>query len=345
MAPGTLTDVHIDGSTGEGGGQILRTSLALSSCLGKSFQISRIRAQRNRPGLQPQHLAAVKAASEICDAQVEGAEKDSQELCFIPGKVQAGEYHFVIGTAGSTTLVLQTVLPALVLAGKPSSLVLEGGTHNPFAPPFEFLTRAFLPLLERMGPTVHAVLERPGFAPKGGGRIRVDIEPVTKLLPIEIMQRGRITKRHAEVLLAHLPEHIAQRELAVIKQALKFEDSELSLNFASEAFGAGNVVSAIIQSEHITECFTAFGQRGLPAEQVAQKLVKELQRYLDAGVPVGKYLADQLLLPLALAGGGSFMTVEPSSHTLTNIRVINAFMDTSIQCRQIDTDTWMITFS
>lgn len=345
MAPGTLTDIFIDGSMGEGGGQILRTSLALSTCLGKSFHITRIRAQRNKPGLQPQHLAAVNAAREICHAQVDGAEKDSLELRFIPGTVMPGEYHFSIGTAGSTSLVLQTVLPALVLSDSPSRLILEGGTHNPFAPPFNFLEQAFLPLLTRMGPMVKAVLERPGFAPKGGGRVRVDIQPVTKLAPLEILDRGSITAQYAEVLLAHLPEHIALRELAVIKKELKFDDSGLSFSFANDAFGAGNVVSAIIQSEHITECFTVFGQRGLPAEQVAQKLVKEVQRYLAAGVPVGKHLADQLLLPLALAGGGSFITVEPSSHTLTNINVINAFMDVSIQCQQLGADTWKITLS
>lgn len=345
MAPGTLIDVHIDGAMGEGGGQILRTSLALSTCLGKSFQISSIRIQRNRPGLQPQHLAAVKAAQEISNAHVEGAEKDSLELWFIPGKVIPGEYHFSIGTAGSTSLVLQTILPALMLAEKPSILFLEGGTHNPFAPPFDFLQYAFLPLLNRMGPAVTLVLERPGFAPKGGGKVRMEIQPANTLHHLEISKRGKIIEQHVEVMLAHLPEHIAQRELAVVKQGLNFEDSQLSYHFANEAFGAGNVVSAIIKSEHITECFTAFGQRGLPAEQVAKKLVKEVQRYRKAGVPVGKYLADQLLLPLALAGSGSFITVEPSSHTLTNISVINAFMDITIQCQQLDSDVWKINLS
>jgi RNA 3'-terminal phosphate cyclase (ATP) len=330
---------------GEGGGQILRTSLALSTCLGKPFQISNIRSQRKHPGLQPQHLAAVKAAKEISNAQVKGAEKGSLELQFIPGKVMPGEYHFSIGTAGSTSLVFQTILPALMLAEKRSKLILEGGTHNPFAPPFDFLHHAFLPTLNRMGPVVTAILLRPGFAPKGGGKIRIEIQPVKKLSSLEILKQGRITGQRAEVLLAHLPEHIAMRELAVIKQELNFEDSELSYHFANEAFGAGNVVSAIIKSEYITECFTAFGQRGLPAEQVAKKLVKEVRRYVKAGVPVGKYLADQLLLPLALAGSGSFITVEPSSHTLTNISVINAFMDVTIQCQQLATDAWQITLS
>jgi len=345
MASGTLTDVHIDGSMGEGGGQILRSSLALSTCLCKPFHISNIRAARKKPGLQPQHLAAVKAATSISNAHVEGAEKDSLELVFTPSKVIAGEYHFSIGTAGSTSLVLQTILPALILADAPSSLILEGGTHNPFAPPFDFLKYAFLPLLNQMGPTVTALLERPGFAPKGGGRVRVDIQPVNELKPLELTERGEIQEQRAEVLLAHLPEHIAQRELAVIKQEIGIGDNNLLFHFVNNAYGAGNVISAIIKSDYITECFTAFGQRGVPAEQVAGTVVKEVHRYLQAGVPVGRYLADQLLLPLAMAGSGKFLTLKPSSHTLTNMNVISAFMDIQIQAEEVRFDVWQITLS
>jgi RNA 3'-terminal phosphate cyclase (ATP) len=345
MAPGTLTDISIDGSMGEGGGQILRSSLALAIRQGKSFRISNIRAARKRPGLQPQHLAAVKAATSISDAHVEGAEKDSLELVFVPSKVLAGEYSFSIGTAGSTSLVLQTILPALVLADAPSRLILEGGTHNPFAPPFDFLKYAFLPLLNQMGPTVTASLERPGFAPKGGGRVCFDIKPVKKLKPVELTERGKLLEQRAEVLLAHLPQHIAQRELAVIKQKLAIDDNNLLFNFANTAYGAGNVVSIILKSENITECFTAFGQRGIPAEQVAENVVKQVRRYLLAGVPVGSHLADQLLLPLALTGSGRFITMKPSSHTLTNMKVINAFMDIQVQTEEIGPDIWQVCLS
>jgi len=345
MASGTLTRIHIDGSMGEGGGQILRSSLALSACLGKPFRITNIRAARDRPGLQPQHLAAVKAVTAITDAYVEGDEKDSLELLFNPSKVMGGEYHFAIGTAGSTSLVLQAVLPALILADSSSSLILEGGTHNPFAPPFDFLQQAFLPLLNRMGPIVTASLERPGFAPKGGGRIRVDIQPVNALNSLELTKRGEILEQRAEVILAHLPEHIAAREFAVIKQGLGITDNDLQLHFANNAYGAGNVVSAIIKSKYITECFTAFGQRGLPAEKVANNVVKEVHRYLQAGVPVGKYLADQLLLPLAMAGKSTFLTLKPSSHTLTNMNVISAFTGIQIQAEEVSDDAWIITIS
>ncbi|MGD9000399.1 MAG: RNA 3'-terminal phosphate cyclase [Granulosicoccaceae bacterium] len=332
----------IDGSMGEGGGQILRSSLALSSCLGQPFRIMNIRSARQRPGLQPQHLAAVRAAAAICHARVEGDEKGSQELVFTPDRVAAGEYCFDIGTAGSTTLVLQTVLPALCLADAPSSLLLEGGTHNPFAPPFDFLQHAFLPVLNRMGPTVTAILERPGFVPKGGGRVRVEIQPVAGLRPLEIPERGEIQLQHAEVLLAHLPQHIARRELAVLQQGLGLADSQLTVHVVEEAYGPGNVVCMVITSDYITECFTAFGQRGIPAEQVALKVVKEARRYLRAGVPVGNHLADQLLLPLALAGSGMFVTLPPSLHALTNMEVISAFMGVRIQAQEIRHDAWKI---
>lgn len=335
--------LKIDGSFGEGGGQILRSSLALSMCLGRPFCITNIRARRERPGLQAQHLAAVNAATSISQAHVEGAQKGSQQLIFKPRKVMAGSYHFVIGTAGSTSLVLQTVLPALMLADKESTLLLEGGTHNPFAPPFDFLSAVFLPLLNRMGPAVTAILERPGFAPEGGGRVRVHIKPVARLQILELPERGAIVQQRAEVLLAHLPEHIANRELAVIRDALSYPESKLSFRVDNTASGAGNAVSVIVESAFVTECFTAFGRRRLPAERVAESVVREVQRYLQAGVPVGRYLADQLLLPLA--GGGMFVTLQPSRHVMTNMAVVREFLQVEFDSEKIDEDAWKISLS
>lgn len=338
-------EILIDGSMGEGGGQILRTALALSTCLGRPFQISNIRASRKRPGLQAQHLAAVRAAAAISRALMHGDVRDSQELLFQPAMVTAGEYHFAVGTAGSTSLVLQTVLPALVLAKGPSHLVLEGGTHNPLAPSFDFLQHTFLPLLNRMGPSVAARLERPGFAPKGGGRLRVEIQPAIRLQPLEIIDRGALRRQYAQVLLAHLPRHIAQRELAVIQQGLGYAESQLHIQLANQAYGPGNLVSVIIESERITECFTAFGQPGLPAERVAEQVVKQVRRYLRAAVPVSAHLADQLLLPLALAGGGAFKTLQPSSHALSNIDVIRSFLPLDIQVKALGDDIWQLRLS
>jgi len=334
--------LHIDGSQGEGGGQVLRSSLALSMCLARPFRISSIRAARRKPGLQPQHLAAIHAAAGISRAVVEGAETGSLQLIFRPKQVVPGEYRFSIGTAGSTTLVLQTVLPALMLAESASSLVLEGGTHNPLAPPFDFLAQAFLPLINAMGPTVTATLERPGFFPRGGGRILVDIKPAQNLESLKLPDRGRILEQSAEAMVSNLPEHIAQRELKVVGDALGLPADRLLLRAGIPAWGPGNVVSVFVRSEHVTEVFTGFGERGVRAEMVAERVVRRVRRYLAAGVPVGRHLADQLLLPMALCGDGEFLTLEPSLHTLTNMAVVNAFMDVQFLSEEIRADAWRI---
>ncbi len=332
----------IDGSMGEGGGQILRTCLALSTCLQRPFRITSIRAARKNPGLQPQHLTAVTAAAEISGAVVEGAVKGSLQLVFTPRHVKPGNYHFDIGTAGSTSLVLQTLLSALVLADGPSTLILEGGTHNPLAPTFDYLEKVFLPLLNRMGPSVTATLERYGFAPEGGGRVRVSVQPVQTLKPLALLERGELVECYAEVLLARLPVHVAQRELAVIADHFGWPDSALHYREVTTVKMPANVVSIFIQSEHVTECFFEFGRRGLPAEQVAGKVVKQARQYLDQDVPVGRYLADQLLLPLALAGEGAFITTEPSSHAITNMEVIKAFLPCEFRREEIRPQGWKI---
>lgn len=336
------TLLSIDGSQGEGGGQILRTSLALSMCLGIPFQISHIRADRERPGLQPQHLTAVSSATALVDAEVEGAEIGSQQLVFIPGQVKAGDYHFSTGTAGSTSLVLQTLLPALMLADHPSTLVLQGGTHNQCAPPYDFLVKSFLPLIQLMGPVISCRLERTGFVPRGGGIVHFSIQPVKKLKPLLITERGRILQQKAEVLLSHLPEHIAYRELRVIADTLGYAAEQLHFVPIETAYGPGNVVLIYIESESLTEVISAFGKPGLPAEDVAIMAVNEVKQYLQSGAAVGKHLADQLLIPLALAGKGAFLTQQPSLHTLTNMDVIRQFMQLEFSRQKLSDDTWMI---
>jgi len=182
--------ITLDGSQGEGGGQILRSALALSVITGRPFRISRIRARRPKPGLMRQHLACVEAVARIGSATVEGAALGSQELTFTPGAVVPGQHEFKIASAGSTMLLLQTILPPLLWANAPSEVVLEGGTHNPFAPPFPFIERAFLPLLRRIGFDVEATLERPGFYPNGGGRCRVVIRPAVELKALRLEAPG-----------------------------------------------------------------------------------------------------------------------------------------------------------
>lgn len=330
--------LELDGSHGEGGGQILRSSLALSMVTGRAVRIRKIRARRSRPGLMRQHLAAVRAAARISGAAVEGDEVGSAELSFVPGEVVPGEYVFEIGTAGSTTLVLQTVLPALLRASRPSWLVLEGGTHNPLAPPFEFLERAWLPLVRRMGGEVQAALERPGFYPAGGGRVLVTVEPGPRLAELELFERGEARRRRATALLSRLPRHIAERELAEVARLTGWEGAELEIREV-ETPGPGNVLLLEVESESVTEVFAGFGERGVPAEEVAGRAVREMQRYLAAGVPVGEHLADQLLLLLALAGSGAFATVSPSLHTTTQVDLIPRFLDVSIRVEPQAGDT------
>lgn len=332
----------LDGSQGEGGGQILRSALALSLVTGQPFRLRNIRARRPRPGLMRQHLTALQAAQEVGAAQVEGAEIGASEIRFAPGPVRAGTYTFTVGTAGSTTLVLQTVLPALVLASGPSFLTLEGGTHNPLSPPFEFLERAFLPLLNRLGPRVEARLERHGFYPAGGGRVRVSVQPTARLGRLELRERGALTATRATAVVSALPVAIAERELAVLAEQLALPAEACGVEEIRQAHGPGNVVSTEVVSEQLTERFTAFGQKGVPAEAIAAQVAEETRAYLDSGVPVGAHLADQLLVPLALGGGGVFRTLEPTGHTRSQIDVIRAFLDVAIAAEPVGGGAWEI---
>lgn len=323
--------LSLDGSQGEGGGQIVRTALACSLLTRIPFSIEKIRAARHRPGLQPQHLAAVRAAAEIANAATGGAILDSQTLTFEPSEVRAGEYHFDIGTAGSTGLVLQTVLLPLLSADGESRVVVEGGTYNEGAPPFEFLVLSFAPLLRRMGAELTLSLEKPGFYPRGGGRIRAVIGNAT-WRRLELPERGEIRSVWARALVSRLPLSIAHRELAVVEEGLDWPEESLTA-VAVDADGPGNALILVVESEQVTEVFTGFGRRGLPAEEVASQAVAKTRRYLHSGVAVGIHLADQLLVPLTQSRGGSLLTFEPSTHFTTNADVIRRFFDLNITTR------------
>lgn len=331
----------IDGSHGEGGGQILRTSLALSLVTGTPFRMINIRAGRQKPGLMRQHLTALQAAALIGNATVEGAQTGARDIMFTPGTVKPGEYSFAVGTAGSATLVLQTVLPALLTLRDKSTLTLEGGTHNPFAPPFDFLERSFLPLINRMGPRVDVTLQRYGFYPAGGGQFTVGIEPAAVLLPIDLTEQGEITRRCVRAVVAGLPRSIAERELDTVRKRFAWPDEVFSIEEVHNSRGPGNVVFIELHRKNVTEIVTGFGEAGLPAEQVAERAVKLTRLYLASTAPAGCYLADQLLLPMALAGGGRFRTMQPSRHAVTNIDIIRKFLAVPITVEQ-DGDTWLV---
>ena len=325
--------LEIDGALGEGGGQVLRTALSLSMVTQHPFRISNIRAGRAKPGLRRQHLTAVKAAARIGKAEVEGAQPGSQRLTFMPGGIRPGNYRFSTEGAGSTTLVLQTLLPPLLTAEEGSALLLEGGTHNPFAPPFDFIIKTFLPAICGMGPVVHASLQRCGFFPVGGGRAQVRIEPSDALSPLTLLERGRVLRVRGTAVVAKLPKHIAERELETLKRMLDLSTEDLTLLELPDAPGPGNVAMVDVECEHITEVFCAFGRRGVRAETVGEEAGQRARHYLDAEVPVGEHLADQLLLPMCIAGRGAFRTTELTLHARTNLEVIKRFLNVDVRVR------------
>ncbi len=334
--------IRIDGSFGEGGGQILRTSLALAIITGQPFRVDNIRANRRKPGLLRQHLTAARAAAAICGGTQDGAELGSGNMTFHPGKVTPGDYHFSVGTAGSAMLVLQTVLPPLLTADAPSNLILEGGTHNPHAPPFPFIRDVFLPIIQGMGPQVDMTLERPGFYPAGGGRVRVHIRPQTQLKGFHLKERGALKQVQATAWLANLPSRIARTELEVCGEQLAIEPRDLHVEWAREAAGPGNMLAVTVKSEFTCEMFSAFGMPRFSAGHVAQKAAKQVRRYLRSGVPVAHHLADQLLLPLAQAPEGSFHTQAPSPHFTTNTHIIHVFTGLTFPLEQVSEKTVMV---
>jgi RNA 3'-terminal phosphate cyclase (ATP) len=335
--------ITIDGSQGEGGGQILRTSLALSLVTGQPFRLENIRAGRQKPGLLRQHLTGVEAATTVGNANVTGAALGSSTLEFHPGTVMPGNYRFAVGTAGSATLVLQTILPPLLAADGISTLTLEGGTHNPFAPPFDFLARCFVPLIQRMGPRIELELRRPGFFPAGGGKFHARIEPVKQLKRFDLLERGPVRQQCARaIILSRIPPQVAHCELAVVQERLGWRKDVCRVESVHHAVGSGNALLLEIEAEHVTEVFTGFGQRGRSAEQVAGEACQAARDWMDANVPVDEHLADQLLIPMALAGGGVFRTVKPTSHSTTNAQIIERFLSVGIAFDQEDANLWRI---
>ena len=326
--------LNLDGSQGEGGGQILRSALTLSTITGTPFRIERIRGGRAKPGLLRQHLTAVTAAAAVSGAQVSGNAPGSQTLEFVPGAIRGGDYRFDIGTAGSCTLVLQTVLPALWFADGPSTITVSGGTHNGAAPPADFLIRSWLPLMRRMGVEMDIELERHGFYPAGGGRVRASVTPCGSLLPLHLEERGEHIATRAVAVVAGLPAEIAGRELDHL--AATFSEAECETRVLSSREGPGNVVMVEISHASHTEVFTGFGEKGLPAKTVAARTAHAAASWLASGAAVGEHLADQLLLPMALAKGGAFTTALLSSHTRTNIGVIEKFLPLEFDVAQED---------
>ncbi len=323
-----METVFIDGSTGEGGGQILRTSLALSCITGKRLHIENIRAARRNPGLAKQHLSCVEAACQICSGRSQGAARGSMALDFHPGRVQNGDFHFDIGSAGSATLVIQTVLPALFFAGEASTVTVNGGTHNPMAPPFDFLCETFLPAIGAGGFRGSCKLIKHGFYPAGGGKITFGVQPWEKQPQgiITVYEASKQFQIKSRIYTAKLPAHIAQRQEKLLERSgLDIQDIEHIE--VTDSDGPGNCVMIRICDKKRTTVFTAFGMRGKPSQEVINEVVSLAEDFLVSGAAVDNFLADQLLIYMAILKAGCYTTNELSSHLLTNIKIIKKFFD------------------
>ena len=324
--------IEIDGSLGEGGGQLLRSALSLSCITGKAFRISHIRQSRPKPGLMRQHLVSVLAAARIAAAKVSGGELGATELSFLPGAVSPGDYSFEIGTAGSVALVLQTLIPPLLLAGRPSSLTLSGGTHVPFAPSWHYLSWVFAPTLSRLGAHVELTLESCGFYPKGGGRVRCRIVPCAGFTALGSEPRGKLLRVSGLSAVGNLPRSIAERQagsaLGRIESALGAAVELVLPSRSVAAFGQGTFVFIKGEYEHAVSGCTALGARGKPAEAVGEEAAAEFLSFHATGMPVDPHLADQLVLYLAQAKGTSVLATSCiTGHLLTNLLVTGLFLD------------------
>ncbi len=327
--------IEIDGSYGEGGGQILRTALAFSVILKLPILMRNIRAGRKNPGLGHQHLAAVNAAARISGAEAEGNSLGSQTLRFIPKDICPGEYQFDVGTAGSVTLLLQALLLPLCLARSTSSLTLVGGTHVPWSPPFHYLSEVLFPTVKTMGISVDAAIQRWGWYPRGGGMIRVKINPCSEIRPITLLDRGSARTIRAMSAISGLPKHVTERQrdrtLKRIKKELN-KDIETEVLYDAPADGQGSFLFLVAEYERSIAGFSSLGARGKPAEQVADEAIDSLRNYVASDGCVDPHLADQLVPFVALAeGNSSFTTARMTEHLFTNVWVIGHFMETKIQ--------------
>jgi RNA 3'-terminal phosphate cyclase (ATP) len=318
--------IAIDGAAHEGGGQILRTALALSVVTGKPFRITRIRAGRPKPGLMRQHLASVDALAKISGAQVEGAMPGSGELTFTPGPARGGEYRFVVGTAGSTVLVAQAILPALLVADKASEVVIEGGTHNPHAPPFEFFAETFLPALRAMGAEVEADLEAHGFYPAGGGQLRLRVKPWKNRVAAEFADFGGDATLSAFAIVSNIPTRIGDTEIRHLRAGLPSLAQENCVVTDAPSPGPGNLLGVRITKGGLTTVVAEPGERGTPSEAVAERVASRAERFVGTTASVCEHLADQLLIPAALVGGAGFVTAGITPHFEANAGVVRQFL-------------------
>lgn len=326
--------IVIDGAIGEGGGQMLRTALTMSAVTGKPFEMVNIRAKRKEPGLKRQHLTCVRAVAEICGAQVTGDEVKSMRVTFRPGAIKAGDYRFSIGTAGSVTLVAQTVVPILLCADAPSKVVITGGTHVSMAPTWEFFEKTYVPQLQAMGAEVKAKLRHYGFYPAGGGEVVLEIQPWKVAKPLELLTRGPKVETWITAKVAHLSLGIASTEAKIVYDQLPGREMEMQVDEVG-AHGSGNYCLFVKKYQNITAVFSEIGTYGKSRKAVANSVAQQAKKYFRAAHVADEYLSDQLLVPIVLAGfrltegeglwGAFSMPQKHSLHFETNWAILQHF--------------------
>ncbi len=329
--------ISIDGSYGEGGGQILRTSLALCCALGTPMEITNIRKSRKNPGLQPQHLTAVMAAASISGADVRGAELSSTAIQFRPKRTSGGNYSFDVaekkGSAGCTSLVLQTVLLPLSFADQPSRVIVHGGTHVPWSPPFHYLSSVVAPLLSRIGVRSEFSIESWGWYPVGGGQVSARIKPSRELQPLDLTDRGRLLRVSGISAVSNLPGHIASRQRDRARTVLVREGIDPAIDILqATSVGKGSFLFLVAEFENVTTGFGSLGAIGKRAEEVADEACEELLSHLRAKGALDPHLSDQVVPWLAFCRGASeFTTTRVTRHLLTNLWVMRRFVDIDVR--------------
>lgn len=326
--------ILVDGSYGEGGGQIIRTAISLSALTGKSVKINNIRAKRTPPGLKAQHLTGVKAVAELCNAKLSGAEVGSTEITFEPGKINGGTYDWNIGTAGSITLVIQALMPAMLFSKKDFSVSITGGTNVTTSPPIEYFQHIFCDFMHKMGAKLKLDIMQYGFYPKGGGRIKLRVCPA-ELKPIEILERGELKQTDIQDSIASKDlenAKVAERQVIGFKKEFGKSNYKKIVTAYVETLSTGSCIHAHNSYENCKIGSEALGERGKKAEIVGEECAQKLKKEIEFDSTLDEHMLDQIIPYMAILGG-TFKFGKLSSHAETNIWVAEKFLPVKFEIK------------
>lgn len=324
--------VLIDGSIGEGGGQVLRTSLTLSVLLLKPFEMINIRANRPNPGIQAQHLKAIEASALISNAIVEGATLKSSKIKFYPREIKSGNFKINIGTAGSTSLVLQTLYLPLSFANATSALSIIGGTHVSWSPTFDYIKNCWLYFMNKIGLDIKVEMKRAGFYPHGGGEIKAIINPVNEIKALNLTERGKLLKIQIYSAHTNLTDEVAKRQAKTAEKILKNHGEIETIIDELQSHSKNTTIAITGIFENSVCCYTNLGEKGKRAEAVAEEACEKFLKFISSDSVIDEYMADQILLPLSIANGVSeFTTTKITNHLKTNMDTIKKFLDVDFE--------------